>query len=167
MRSRNFVYAAGCALALASCEDGNGPNIASGSGECGEIKSQLHVEDKFRQQSATFIVGEPIELSLRITNHGRAPTKLGYDGCPPIRFVVLDSQDQNVFDSLPGTTACLAILQYVSYGPWETKKFDLEWNQTRSDDGSRVPAGVYRVEARDRSLECRGRLDAAAPFAIQ
>jgi len=167
MRPRSFVYAAGCALALGSCDGGNGPDIGSANGDCGELRSQLRIEDKFSQASATFNVGEPIRPSLRITNYGRAPTNLGYDGCPPIRFVVLDSQNQNVFDTLPERTACTLMLRYVTYDAWETKRFDVEWNQTRADDGSQVPAGQYTVQARDRSLECRGELDAAAPFVIQ
>lgn len=166
MRSRTFAYAAGCALALASCEDGTGPDFGSANGDCGEITSRLRIEDKFRQESATFNVGEPITFNLAITNNGRAPTQLGYDGCGLIRVVVLGSHDQNVFDTLPEGTACVQLLQRTTYEPWETKSIDVAWNQTRRD-GSQVAVGQYTVQARDRSLECKGELAAGARFAIQ
>lgn len=104
---------------------------------------------------------------MRITNRGRVPATLGYDGCPEIRFVIMDSRGDTVFDTLPEGTPCTLQLRLVPYQPGETRSFEFEWTQTRGDDGSHVPSGPYTIDARDRSIECRGALDASGDFTIQ
>jgi len=70
VRRRNFVCWIGCALVLISCSNGSGSNISQGKGACGQFSSELRIEDKFGQESTTFITGEPIEFNMRITNNG-------------------------------------------------------------------------------------------------
>jgi hypothetical protein len=166
MKTRRQLYTAGSALVLVSCSTGSGSDVGLGTGACGQFTSQLHIEDKFRQESPTFISGEPIAFRLRIRNRG-TPAALGYDGCPPIRFVVVDSSNQTVFDTLPDGTACTLQLRPIPYAALETKEFELEWGQTRTSDNGQVPSGAYTVNARDRSLECRGDLDRVRSFTIQ
>lgn len=177
VRTAGLLHSAACALILAACSNGGdshisrsdigGSNAGAGSGVCGQLSSELLVEDKFSQESTTFISGEPIEFDMRITNGSDSPAKLGYDGCPLIRFVVFDARSRNVFDSLPDGTPCTTLLRFIDYAPRETKEFKLEWKQTRSDGGSRVPPGQYTVNARDRSVECAGDLDRERSFTIQ
>ncbi|MDE2149500.1 MAG: hypothetical protein KGJ55_06670 [Gammaproteobacteria bacterium] len=167
MKTQAFVYSTTCALLLAACSNGGDPKVSPGKGVCGPFTSELRVEDKFGQQSATFTTGEPIEFKMRITNTGDSKATLSYDGCPSIRFVVSDAQRQIVFDSLPPTTPCTQPLRLIEYQPKETMEFGFEWDQTRSSDGSQVPPGPYTANARDRSIECNGALDRTADFTIQ
>jgi hypothetical protein len=165
MRSRSVFYSAGCALALVSCSDGYSPDLSPSNGACGWFSSQLRIEDKFSQRSTTFISGEPITFNMRITNNRDAPvTLVNPDLCPTIRFVVLDSGNGNVFDSA-GQIYCAQVTMPVNHAPGETKEFEIEWKQTRSDDGSQVPAGEYTIDARYRP--CAGDLDRTGTFAIQ
>ena len=166
-KTRELVYATGCAL-LTSCTSGDGSDVSAGTGMCGQFASQLNVEDKFKQPSEIFIIGEPITFSVRITNRGPAPATLSYDGCSSIRFVVLDERrNENVLDTLPEGTACTQLLRSIGYAAGETKELELEWSQTRSSDDHQVSPGEYTVNARDRSVECRGDLDRAESFAIR
>jgi len=168
--TREFVYLAGCALASIACsssDDSGGSKFRPGTGVCVLFSSELRVEDKFRQDSTLFAPGEPIVFNLRITNNDDSAAKLGYDGCPFTRFVVLDSDNHDVFDNVPAGTACTQQLRTVDYAPRETKEFELEWNQVGGDPSTQVPTGQYTVNARDRSVECAGDLDRTGSFEIQ
>jgi len=165
VRSQAFVSAVGCALLSASCTDGG---TGVGNGACGSFGSELRIEDKLRQESTTFISGEPITFNLRITNHGDSPATLSYpDGCTSIRLVVSYSRGRDVFDNMPAGIVCTAQVRTFTYAPREAKEFPLVWNQTPSSGGAQVPPGGYTVDARDRSLECAGDLDRGGAFAIQ
>jgi hypothetical protein len=152
-------------LALIACSNGS-DSSGRGAGVCGTFTSELRVEDKFSQESATFARGEPIAFDMRITNNSDSPAALGYDGCPSTRFVVLGARNRKVFDNMPEGTACAMLLRTIDYAPRETRQFELEWNQAGSDESSLVPPGPYTVEARDRSVQCAGDLDRTGGFSI-
>lgn len=160
MKARGFVYWAGCTLVLAGCSNG----------KCDTFTSALSIEDRMSQEANTFAVGEPIEFKMTVTNNRDAPATLTYpDNCPPIRFLVFDSSQSQVFDSFKNDADSICAQQIVpfDYEPKETKTFSREWNQTRSDNGSQVQPGQFAVDARERSFECGGDLDKAKAFTIQ
>jgi hypothetical protein len=168
--ARELVWYAGCALVTVACsssEDGGGPQISRGTGVCGVFSSEALVDDKFGQESVLFAPGDPITLKITITNDSDSTATLGYDGCPPIRFVVFDRRLRAVVDTLPEGTACTQLLRTVDYAPRETKEFALAWDQTSREDGRQVPSGAYTVNTRDRSIQCAGDLDRTADFTIR
>ena len=67
VRPRSFAYAVGGALVSVSCTDGSN---GLGIGACGSFRSELRIEDKFRQESARFIVGEPITFNVHLGGTG-------------------------------------------------------------------------------------------------
>jgi hypothetical protein len=165
LRTRHFAWATGCGAVVIACS--NGSNVAVDDAVCGPLISELLIEDKFGQESKTFITGEIINVNVRIKNGGDAPTTLSYDCCPAIRLMIFDSHHEPVYDNLPDGAACTMVLRPVSYAPNETKEVWLGWNQARSDDGSQVLPGEYTVNARDRSAECAGYLDWNRNLTIQ
>jgi hypothetical protein len=123
MTTRDLLYPACCALAAASCSDGDWRDVGLIDGKCRQLASQLEM--------------------------------------------IMDSRGDTVFDTLPEGTPCTLQLRSVPYQPSETRAFEFKWTQARRDDGSQVPAGPYTIDARERSVECRGALDASAAFVIQ
>ena len=169
-RVRDLVCSAGCALAAVACSsggDGTGTEISRGTGVCGVFTSEVGVDDKFGQESGLFTPGDPITFKIAVTNNSDSAAALGYDGCPPIRFVVFDRARRAVFDTLPDGTACTQLLRNIDYAPRETKEFALQWDQTSREDGRQVAGGEYTVNTRDRSVECAGALDRTADFTIR
>jgi hypothetical protein len=137
-------------------------DVSPGTRRC-QFTSQLHIEDKFRE-SLTFISGELI--AFRCGSRTAAPATLGHDGVRRSGSSP-DSSNQTVFDTLPEGTACTLQLRPIPYAALETKEYELEWSQTRTSDNGQVPPGAYTVNARDRSLECRGDLDRLRSFTIR
>lgn len=165
MKAQAFVCSTLCALVLIACSSSDDSDASRDM--CGPFTAELRIEDKFGEESTTFTAGEPIDLTMRITNNGDAEATLSYDGCPAVRFVVFDANHQSVFDSLPPDTNCTQQVRLVSYASKETQEFALEWTQTYSGDGGQVPPGRYTAEAGDRSAECADTLSQSLDFTIQ
>ncbi len=90
--------------------------------------------------------GEPVPVSLRVTNHGNAPVTLYLQGRPiAFEVVVRRTSGDVVWRRLEGATVAM-ILQVRTLAPGESLGFNDVWSQqTRA--GTPVKPGDYTVTA--------------------
>jgi uncharacterized protein (DUF58 family) len=89
-------------------------------------------------------VGEPVELTLRATNHSPKSATLYLRGRPPaFDIIVTDTRGKVVWRRLRGATISM-VLQVRELGPDESLTFEDKWDQ-RTNAGGAVRPGEYRV----------------------
>lgn len=98
---------------------------------------QLSVPDHVR-------TGEPVPITLRVTNRGTAPATLYLRG-RPIAFdvIVTDAKGTVVWRRLQGATISM-VLQVRQLKPGETLTLEDTWQQ-RTGGGAPVEPGRYRL----------------------
>jgi hypothetical protein len=89
-------------------------------------------------------VGEPVPVTLRVTNTGKQPFELYLTGRPvAFDIIVARASGETVWRRLQGETVA-AILQVRILASGESLEFKDEWNQ-RTDAGESVEAGDYTL----------------------
>jgi len=93
----------------------------------------------------TVRTGEPVPLTIRVTNRGAAPATLYLRG-RPIAFdlIVTDARGKVVWRRLQGAITSM-VLQVRVLEPGDTLTLEDTWQQ-RTNAGSPVPAGVYHLK---------------------
>ena len=89
--------------------------------------------------------GEPVPITLSVTNHGAAPATLYLRG-RPIAFdiVVTDALGKTVWRRLQGAVTSM-VLQVRQLNPQETLTLQDSWPQ-RTNAGEPVPPGEYHLK---------------------
>jgi hypothetical protein len=90
------------------------------------------------------LVGEPITLTLRVTNTSSAPQRLDFSGDIAAFTVRSSLSNQVVWESSHASGGSTSHLLFV---PGETKTFSVVWDQT-DGGGAAVAPGVYLIAAR-------------------
>ena len=109
--------------------------------EC--ITSGLVSDLLFDGDRREFAPGEPVSMSLILTNCGDNPRRLFYPDSQRYEFIVEDEGDREVWRwSLGQTFAQAAGKETIE--PGETVTYTEFWDQ-HDQDGEPVPAGLYQI----------------------
>lgn len=111
----------------------------------GTFLTSLQLEDKFGQQSASFLQGEPVHFVLSVTNLTEEVVSLRFPDAQVFDFFVLDAQTKTALWQWSHDKVFAAAITEQVWQPDETKVFRIDWDQ-RMVDGRLLIAGEYRTQ---------------------
>jgi hypothetical protein len=89
-------------------------------------------------------VGHPVPITLRLTNTGRAPLTVYFQGRPVAFDIIVSRRDGTVVWRRLKGAVISAILQVRTLAPAETLEFQDTWSQ-KTNNGDPVSPGDYLV----------------------
>lgn len=132
---------------------------------CDAFISRLEITDRFGQPATEFTQGETINVRMLIQNTSAETHVLTVpDGCPAVRFQVVNADNEVVVGSNDGFACTLAMVP-VEHAPGETTLHTWDW-RGEMRNGEQAPVGDYTVYADERT-ECRFALSKSAEIAVR
>lgn len=132
---------------------------------CSAMTSTLEITDRFDQPEDEFTQGEPINVRMLVRNDSASTVTLTHpDGCPSVKFSVVNADNEVVVGSNDGF-ACTQVMTTVEHSPGEATLHTWTWDQVMRN-GAAAPIGDYTVYADERS-ECRFALSKSAAIRIR
>ncbi|MEX0899831.1 MAG: BsuPI-related putative proteinase inhibitor [Gammaproteobacteria bacterium] len=132
---------------------------------CAAMRSTLEITDRDGQPASEFMQGELINVRVLVRNNSTSPITLtNPDGCPSVKFQVVNADNEVVASSNDGF-ACVQVLTPVEHAPGESTLHTWDWDQVMRN-GEAAPLGDYTIYADERT-ECRFALSKSAPIRIR
>jgi len=100
------------------------------------------LQTELTTNKASYALGEPVAITLSVTNRGDLPAQLEFANAQKFELTVT-RKGREVWRWSAGRMLA-QVLATITLGPGDTLTFQEEWNQL-DNDGDRVPPGDYTV----------------------